>query len=893
MAIAESGEGSGRKAAPKSKVSPVKVGIIVTGMHRSGTSATTRMLNLLGCDIASDLVVPDQHNPTGYWEAISIAKLNDEMLNSAGFEWHDLQPLSQSWFESPKFAEYQERAIELLSRQVGKSHLFAIKDPRFCRVLPVWTAAVEALGARPVIVSPIRSPSHVATSLLKRNGMNRAVAQLLWLRHAIDAERWSRGFPRAFFNFSSLLSDWRGVADHLSRDLGVIWPRDSVQSASQIDAFINSAKVESNDRASELSPLVLTVYQILSRAEQGGLTPADFEGLDRAREHFDLACSTFSQPLIENQEHGRWLAERLEHKDAQIAELNIQSETLADTIEQVTARNALAIEAAASAAKSASAQALQSRIAEIEAEALAAGLDLPVQTGGVEAAEDPLGHLKSILDQAIVQASDRTKALARLESELDAKTAEVEQARTLLNENVEAQARGDAQRFAELEEALAETSDRVAVAEALARTAQTAKQEAMAELEKATRERTTLEASIEAQRAEAFAKASEAEAAVNAANAARREALAELERSTSERTILRESLDEERRRAEFAVVRMEVLTSDRDRLLAEVQSAAMRLEQAKANLEGQEKQIKDVEAENQALKASLDNARIRSAALEKTIVEANSETVQLKAESDRRQSAEADAKRFRDDALRAEVQLEDALARFAELQREIATRNSTLADYDREAADSRAEARALELSLKELRADLQRADQQLVDSQFKIRLLDSELQEAHATVEARDARVIRLESESRDIRADFEALTDQLDREVAANAALRAALASAQADPVLSGQRLFQENVLRQEMARALKLRNAEFDELARELETARRTSAPDLPSRQEQARLPEPANLADAGAVRVLETKPSARRRLARAFRKWAKRHPGAKKVLNRLSKRFKRRDP
>jgi len=44
--------------------------IIVAGMHRSGTSATTRVINLLGADIASNLVagIPGD-NDRGFWES--------------------------------------------------------------------------------------------------------------------------------------------------------------------------------------------------------------------------------------------------------------------------------------------------------------------------------------------------------------------------------------------------------------------------------------------------------------------------------------------------------------------------------------------------------------------------------------------------------------------------------------------------------------------------------------------------------------------------------------------------------------------------------------------------------------------------------------------------------
>lgn len=657
-----------------------------------------RMLNLLGCDIASGLVEPDQHNPTGYWEAVSIAKLNDEMLNSAGFEWNDLQPLRPSWFESPKFAEFQERAVQLLDSQVKSSHLFAIKDPRFCRVLPVWTSAVEALGARPVIISPIRSPSHVSTSLLKRNGMNRSVAQLLWLRHVLDAELSSRNYKRAFVSYSGLLSDWRGVADHLSQELGVIWPRDSVQTASQIDEFINSGKIEPVDRFSELPSLVLMVYQIFAASRQGGLPPADLEQLDQARASFDLACSTFGRPLIENQEHGRWLAERLNQKEAQIAELDVTREKLAEQVTKLAANGAIQIETFSAA----SAQELERRIAEIEDEAVASGISLPIKSAHVEASEDALSRFQSIWRETVSRATEQADALAGLEIEIANRTAELNQAQTLLAESVE------------------------------------------------------------------------------------------------------------------------VLTKERDGLLAEKGAAAAKLLEVEARLIDFTSRIDAAELQNQSLKESLQKSQARSSTLEKALAEASAEKIKLAAETKRREVAESDAKRFREEALQAEIRLDDAVSQLTELQRDIATRNSTLADYDREAASNREEVRALGISLSQARSELQELNKELVEARLRYSIIADDLNDAIDMIASKDGKIVHFESECRDLLADLDNKRLEIQKQHDANVALKKTLAGAQAEIISSDRRGFQESVLRQEAARALKLRNAEFDEVTRDLEIAR-----------------------------------------------------------------------
>ena len=57
-------------------------GILIIGMHRSGTSATTRVLNLMGAATAhaTDLVPPTDSNPKGHWESRTLRNFNDIVL---------------------------------------------------------------------------------------------------------------------------------------------------------------------------------------------------------------------------------------------------------------------------------------------------------------------------------------------------------------------------------------------------------------------------------------------------------------------------------------------------------------------------------------------------------------------------------------------------------------------------------------------------------------------------------------------------------------------------------------------------------------------------------------------------------------------------------------------
>ena len=78
-----------RRAATDARPAVAKRGVFVLGMHRSGTSAATRLINLLGIEtcVASDLLPWARDNPRGHWESRSLNDFNDRILARLGCDW--------------------------------------------------------------------------------------------------------------------------------------------------------------------------------------------------------------------------------------------------------------------------------------------------------------------------------------------------------------------------------------------------------------------------------------------------------------------------------------------------------------------------------------------------------------------------------------------------------------------------------------------------------------------------------------------------------------------------------------------------------------------------------------------------------------------------------------
>ena len=298
-----------------------KIAILVAGMHRSGTSLLTRVLNISGCDLPATLLEANPTNETGHWESRKIVFLNDEILASAGSSWRDWNPFNPQWYASPVAGRFCRRAQEALVDEFGDSPFFVLKDPRICRLLPFWIEAVRAYGAEPMIVSPIRNPLDVAASLEKRDGIAPSIGHLLWLRHVLDAEKDTRGMKRAWLLYNALLSEPYAMVDAIGDALGVSWPRStSVDARIELDEFVcpsirhhwsSDAQLLEDPR---LSHWIKSTFDIFNRWCGRDVHDEDVEELDRVRSAFDAALPAFSYALASSD---RALAER----DGQIGEL--------------------------------------------------------------------------------------------------------------------------------------------------------------------------------------------------------------------------------------------------------------------------------------------------------------------------------------------------------------------------------------------------------------------------------------------------------------------------------------------------------------------------------------------------------------------------------------------
>ena len=107
--------------------------IIVTGMHRSGTSLITHLLRAAGLAVGERLRGPNKFNPKGHFEDEEFLNLHEAILKSNRTTWAlndapDVLRISD---------EHRARASELITSRAGQT-LWGWKDPRTVLFLDLW-----------------------------------------------------------------------------------------------------------------------------------------------------------------------------------------------------------------------------------------------------------------------------------------------------------------------------------------------------------------------------------------------------------------------------------------------------------------------------------------------------------------------------------------------------------------------------------------------------------------------------------------------------------------------------------------------------------------------------------------------------------------------------------
>jgi GT2 family glycosyltransferase/glycosyltransferase involved in cell wall biosynthesis/predicted nucleic acid-binding Zn-ribbon protein len=190
--------------------------IFVLGMHRSGTSVVTRLINLMGAYFGPEELSTgaNPENPKGFWERRDVRDENDELLWSADADWWKVADFTVDKIPAKARKRFDTNVPQIV-HEFDTHRPWVVKEPRFCLLFPMWLRLVET----PICVLVHRSPVQVAHSLEHRNEFPLSVGVALWERYTLDALRASSDLPRILVSYEQIMADPVAQVDHLLDNL--------------------------------------------------------------------------------------------------------------------------------------------------------------------------------------------------------------------------------------------------------------------------------------------------------------------------------------------------------------------------------------------------------------------------------------------------------------------------------------------------------------------------------------------------------------------------------------------------------------------------------------------------------------------------------------------------
>jgi hypothetical protein len=255
-------------------------GVVVLGMHRSGTSMATGLLQKMGLHLGEEddlLGAQEGENDKGFFERLQVVVQNDDLMQEQDVNWslnvfkydHLLAlvselkraPMCQNYSRSARRTPHphhfhfhapppiQEHALtNKVDFSLGRTALayfndpvnqpWAVKDPRLCFTLRFW---LPFWRTPPAVLFVYRHPVEVAKSLIRRgSGFGLPRALYLWIAYNRLAIQNSQGLCRVATSYAALIQDG---ADTLAmiyeqlRGCGVDVPR--MATTKDIKSFID------------------------------------------------------------------------------------------------------------------------------------------------------------------------------------------------------------------------------------------------------------------------------------------------------------------------------------------------------------------------------------------------------------------------------------------------------------------------------------------------------------------------------------------------------------------------------------------------------------------------------------------------------------------------------
>ncbi len=149
-------------------------GLLILGMHRSGTSIVGGLVNKMGLKTGGPLIQAAEDNEKGFFERIDVVLQNDELMRKQGisysnhmYNYDDLVAIKDILNSKDdlgnKFFNEGKRGLKFLNDP--NNYPWMLKDPRMCVTFRTWFPFLNFI---PAVLFTYRHPMDVAQSFFKR-----------------------------------------------------------------------------------------------------------------------------------------------------------------------------------------------------------------------------------------------------------------------------------------------------------------------------------------------------------------------------------------------------------------------------------------------------------------------------------------------------------------------------------------------------------------------------------------------------------------------------------------------------------------------------------------------------------------------------------------------------
>lgn len=226
--------------------------IVVLGMHRSGTSCITRIVNLAGASLGGPVAGANDSNPAGHWESLAGITINDLILQINGGSWDEPPSLRHC----PVWMRTKMRRFLGCLHQNGTA---VWKDPRTILTFPFWKPLLENYS----ILVTIRHPLSVARSLQRRDGFTLDKGLWLWREYNERLASLIESEPRIY------LADFDADHSQFAAQLEAFAKNTGLHLSSEALASYDPTLRTSDDLMGPLDDATQALYSKLRRIAEG------------------------------------------------------------------------------------------------------------------------------------------------------------------------------------------------------------------------------------------------------------------------------------------------------------------------------------------------------------------------------------------------------------------------------------------------------------------------------------------------------------------------------------------------------------------------------------------------------------------------------------------------